>query len=105
MNLKQEFYSESYKPKQGEYAYYVNDTNASVMRHILHDFLIDKRVEARQYNDAMTAFNHYLIKCPILMYFIGNGVLFSANPEDSYAVENHYTILNVQTAPNPMILE
>lgn len=105
MELKQEFYSESYKPKQDKYAYYVDDTNAGIMRRIVHDFLIDKHVDSRQYDTEMKVFDHYLTKRPILMYFICNYVRFSPNPENSYAVENGYTIINVQTAPNIMIIE
>lgn len=98
MEIKQEFYSESYEPKldKDKYAYYVDASNSALMRRILNNFINVNNIDPKGYNDNMRSFDHFMKIRPVIMYFIDNYASYSPSPTQSYAVKHNYTIINVQ---------
>lgn len=96
MELKTEYYTEDYEPKVGFYAYYVDDSNIELMRHILTNWIKQRQVMPSQYKENVEAFDYYTSKLPVLMYFCHQYATYSPDPEYSHAVMNHYTIIKLQ---------
>lgn len=92
--MKIDKYKASYVPQsdEDEFAYYVDNTNLSTMNDILCQYISKHNLESRH----LDVFDRYRHKTPFLMYFERDDVMYDSDPNDSWAVDNNYTIIKVQ---------
>jgi hypothetical protein len=88
-----ENYKENYLPKldENKFAYYVDKSNIDIMYEITQNHLEEYDLEPRK----MLTFEMYEQRVPFWIFFEKDDVEYDSDPDDSWAVDNDYDIINV----------